>query len=102
MYFPSLEEFREKAKEGNLIPVYKEIMADMETPVTAFLKIDTGNYSFLLESVERGEKWARYSFLGSNPSIDVYITEVKKPPQSVALTRALWDDIEESELKKLL
>lgn len=69
MYFPSLEEFREKAKEGNLIPLYREIMADMETPVTAFLKIDTGNYSFLLESVEGGEKWARYSFLGSNPSI---------------------------------
>lgn len=69
MYFPSLEEFREKAKEGNLIPVYKEIMADMETPVTAFLKIDTGKHSFLLESVEGGEKWGRYSFLGSNPSI---------------------------------
>ena len=71
MYFPSLEEFREKAKEGNLIPVYKEIMADMETPVTAFLKIDTGKHSFLLESVEGGEKWGRYSFLGSNPSIIV-------------------------------
>lgn len=69
MYFPSLEEFREKAKEGNLIPVYKEIMADTETPVTAFLKIDTGRYSFLLESVEGGEKWGRYSILGSNPSI---------------------------------
>src|SRR3989304_2260596 len=69
MYFPSLEEFREKAKEGNLIPVYREIMADMETPVTAFLKIDTGKHSFLLERVEGGEKWGRYSFLGSNPSI---------------------------------
>ncbi|MEK6725401.1 MAG: anthranilate synthase component I [Deltaproteobacteria bacterium] len=69
MYFPNLEEFREKAKEGNLIPVYREIMADMETPVTAFLKIDTGKHSFLLESVEGGEKWGRYSFLGSNPSI---------------------------------
>lgn len=69
MYFPSLEEFREKAKEGNLIPVYKEIMADMETPVAAFLKIDTGRYSFLLESVEGGEKWGRYSILASNPSI---------------------------------
>ncbi|MBF8250786.1 MAG: trpE, partial [Deltaproteobacteria bacterium] len=68
MYFPSLEQFREKAKDGNLIPVYREIMADMETPVTAFLKIDTGKHSFLLESVEGGEKWGRYSFLGSNPS----------------------------------
>lgn len=69
MFFPSLEDFKEKAREGNLIPVYKEILADMETPVSAFLKIDDGKYSYLLESVVGGEKWARYSFLGSNPSV---------------------------------
>lgn len=69
MFYPSLEDFKEKAKEGNLIPVYKEILADMETPVSAFLKIDNGQYSYLLESVVGGEKWARYSFLGSRPSV---------------------------------
>lgn len=69
MYTPSFEEFKIKAEQGNLIPVYRELMADMETPVSAFLKIRDGKYSFLLESVEGGEKWARYSFLGSNPSI---------------------------------
>jgi anthranilate synthase component 1 len=69
MYYPSYEVFKEKAKEGNLIPVYREILADLETPVSAFLKIDEGEYSYLLESVEGGEKWARYCFLGSNPSI---------------------------------
>ncbi|MBI5199178.1 MAG: chorismate-binding protein, partial [Nitrospirae bacterium] len=69
MFFPRLEDFKEKAREGNLIPVYKEILADMETPVSAFLKIDNGQYSYLLESVVGGEKWARYSFLGSNPSV---------------------------------
>jgi len=69
MFYPSLEEFREKVKEGNLIPVYKEILADMETPVSAFIKIDDGQYSYLLESVVGGEKWARYSFLGSSPSV---------------------------------
>src|SRR5512141_1436103 len=69
MFRPSLDEFKQKAKKGNLIPVYKEILADMETPVSAFRKIDDGRYSFLLESVEGGEKWARYSFLGSKPSI---------------------------------
>jgi anthranilate synthase component 1 len=71
MFQPSLEEFKQKAKSGNLIPVYREILADMETPVSAFLKIDDGRYSFLLESMEGGEKWARYSFLGSRPSVIV-------------------------------
>jgi anthranilate synthase component 1 len=71
MFRPSLEEFKQKAKKGNLIPVYREILADMETPVSAFLKIDDKRHSFLLESVEGGEKWARYSFLGSRPSIVV-------------------------------
>lgn len=69
MYFPSLEEFRKKAARGNLVPVYKEILADMETPVSALRKIDNGKYAFLLESVEGGENIAQYSFLGSNPSI---------------------------------
>ncbi len=57
------------AEKGNLIPVYREIMADLETPVSAFLKIDSGDYSYLLESVEGGEKWGRYCFLGSQPSV---------------------------------
>lgn len=69
MFYPSLEDFKEKAREGNLIPVYKEVLGDLETPVSAFLKIDNGRYSYLLESVVGGEKWARYSFLGSSPSV---------------------------------
>ncbi len=68
-YHPSREEFVEKARKGNLIPVYREILADLETPVSAFLKIQDGPYGYLLESVEGGEKWARYSFLGSRPSL---------------------------------
>lgn len=71
MFRPSLDEFRQKAKKGNLIPVYREILADRETPVSAFQKIDDGRNSFFLESMEGGEKWARYSFLGSRPSIIV-------------------------------
>jgi len=71
MFRPTLEEFKQKAKQGNLIPVYREILADMDTPVSAFQKIDDGRNSFLLESVEGGEKWGRYSFLGSRPSVVV-------------------------------
>jgi len=68
-YFPSLEEFRNKATQGNLIPVYSEILADMETPVSAFKKIGKNKCSFLLESMEGGEKWARYSFIGLDPAM---------------------------------
>ena len=69
MYYPTLEEFQEKAKLGNTIPVYRPILADMETPVSAFYKLMPDNYAFLLESVEGGENVARYSFLGSQPSV---------------------------------
>lgn len=68
MYFPTESQFCQLAEQGNLIPVYREILADMETPVSAFCKIDDGSTSFLLESIEGGEKWARYSFLGSGPA----------------------------------
>ncbi len=71
MFYPDFKEFKRLSAEGNLIPVYKEILADMDTPVTAFRKLDDGRYSFLLESVEGGEKWARYSFIGSRPSVVV-------------------------------
>lgn len=68
-YQPSLEEFLGLANKHNLIPVYKEINADLDTPVSAYLKFKRGDYSFLLESVEGQEKVARYSFLGNNPHL---------------------------------
>src|SRR3990170_405548 len=67
MYQPSLTEFKRLAERGNLVPVYREIVADMETPVSAFLKVSRGGYSYLLESVEGGERLARYSFIGTEP-----------------------------------
>ena len=68
MTAPTRDEFIERAAHGNLIPVWREVLADMETPVSAYRKIagDRPN-SFLLESVEGGERLARYSFLGSDP-----------------------------------
>jgi anthranilate synthase component 1 len=68
MYKPTLEEAKKLKSQGNLLPVYREINADLETPVSAYLKIARGNYSFLLESVEGGERLARYSFLGTEPT----------------------------------
>jgi len=69
MYYPSLKEFLKLSNKGDVIPVYKEINADLDTPVSAFLKISKDDYAFLLESVEGQENVARYSFLGSRPSL---------------------------------
>ncbi len=69
MYYPKLEEVKSLKKHGNLVPVYREFKADLETPVSAYLKIAHGKYSFLLESVEGGERLARYSFLGTEPAL---------------------------------
>ena len=73
MTTPSKEDFKKYAEHGNLIPVSREVLADTETPVSAYWKIaydNSGNplpYSFLLESVEGGENIGRYSFLGAEP-----------------------------------
>ncbi|MDH4292113.1 MAG: anthranilate synthase component I, partial [Dehalococcoidia bacterium] len=67
MYYPTLEEAHRLRQYGNLVPVCRDIQADLETPVSAYLKIARGNYSFLLESVEGGERLARYSFIGTEP-----------------------------------
>jgi anthranilate synthase component I len=69
MIVPSLAEFRSLAKSGKLVPVYRELFADQDTPVSAFRKVDDGSYAFLLESVEGGEKWGRFSLLGCRPSL---------------------------------
>jgi len=67
MYYPALAEVKHYQGSYNLVPIYREIVADLETPVSAFLKINRGGYSFLLESVEGGERLARYSFIGTEP-----------------------------------
>ncbi|MGA7160482.1 MAG: anthranilate synthase component I [Bacteroidota bacterium] len=64
----TFEEFKTLSRGGNIIPIYEELMADTETPVSVYLKVkDESPYSFLLESVEGGEKVGRYTFLGYNP-----------------------------------
>ena len=64
----SFEEFKTLATQGTFVPVCKEILADLLTPVSAFLKVaEHSDYAFLLESVEGGEQVARYSFLGKDP-----------------------------------
>jgi anthranilate synthase component 1 len=64
---PSLSEFKRLARQGNLIPFYREFLADTETPVSAYLKIRDKTFSYLLESAEGGKRWGRYSFIGYKP-----------------------------------
>lgn len=68
MYYPTKQEFIKYAKKGNLIPVYREIIGDMETPVAMFKRLNGDSPGYLLESVEGGEHLGRYSFLGVGPS----------------------------------
>lgn len=67
MYSPTLEEFQKLAAQGNLVPVARRLLADFETPLSAYRKIRGQGESFLLESVEGGEHLGRYSFVGCNP-----------------------------------
>jgi len=71
VYYPNFEEFKKLAKNFNLIPVYRELIADVETPVSAFQKLGKSDYAFLFESAEKGERFGRYSFLGCNPHLTV-------------------------------
>src|SRR6476620_12274924 len=68
----TFEEFAEQAGYGNVVPVVRSVLADLHTPVGAFMRIAGDSpYSFLLESVEGGERIARYSFLGAEPEMIV-------------------------------
>lgn len=106
MIFPLETQFLELSRKGNLISVYREIFADVETPVSAYLKLLAAAPeadAFLLESVERGERFGRYSFVGANPEIifqqrgrEVSLTEESKT------TRYETDADPLHELKKIM
>ncbi len=74
MHHPTLEEVRQLAPQGNLIPIYRVLPADLETPVSVYLKLRrAGHPSFLLESVEKGEQMGRYSFIGVDPPLSLSV-----------------------------
>jgi anthranilate synthase component I len=67
MIRPTFKEFCRFAEQGNLIPIYHELLMDLETPLSFFKRLERDQYCFLFESVEGSERWARYSFLGTRP-----------------------------------
>ncbi len=91
---PTLDEFRKLAKSYTVVPVWTEVLADLETPVAAFAKLVGDGDGFLLESVEHGERWSRFSFVGRNPRAtltlrDGSITTVGDVPDSVPLDKGM-------------
>jgi len=93
-YRPSCEEFERLASEYPVVPVWREVVADLETPVSAFLKLASGpaggRHAFLLESVEGGERWGRYSFVGVDPFLvmtcrDGTVSWEGEPPAAAAM-----------------
>lgn len=90
MYSLTLEEVKKMQAKGAGVPVYKEIVADLETPVSVFLKINRDGNSFLLESVEGGKSLARYSFIGTDP-YKIISTSGKEKTDPLPLIQAELD-----------
>jgi anthranilate synthase component 1 len=97
--WPERDAFRRLARGAALVPVCRQILADLETPVSAFLKIHRGRYGFLLESVQGGERWGRYSFLGTEPSLvltaDAGRVRIARPDGDVLEERPAADPLRE-------
>ncbi len=96
---PSREEFHALAAEHTVVPVWTELLADLETPVAAYVKLVGDGSGFLLESVEHGERWARYSFVGRDPVAtlvlrDGHITVDGPVPDSVPRDRGMLAALE--------
>jgi anthranilate synthase component 1 len=97
---PSRDEFRTLAREHTVVPVWTEVLADLETPVAAYAKLVGAGSGFLLESVEHGERWSRYSFVGRDPVAtlelrDGLITTFGNVPASVPLDRGMLAALDE-------
>jgi anthranilate synthase component 1 len=102
--WPERDAFRRLAETTTLVPVCRQILADLETPVSAFLKMHRGRYGFLLESVQGGERWGRYSFLGTEPATVLSVhgerVRIETPSSGAVEERRTSDPL--GELKALL
>ena len=97
---PSREEFRALAARYTVVPVWVEALSDLETPVAAFAKLVGNDPGFLLESVEHGERWSRFSFVGRRPRATLEargssVTVTGEVPSSVRLDRGMLAAIED-------
>lgn len=97
--FPTRDEFRSLAQQHTVVPVWTEMLADLETPVAAYMKLVGAKPGFLLESVEHGERWSRFSFVGHDPLATLSlqngrITPTGIVPVGVSLDRGILSAME--------
>ena len=97
--FPTREEFHTLAKQNTVVPVWSEVLADTETPVSAYIKLVGDRPGFLLESVEHGERWSRFSFVGRDPVATLVlrngiITTTGEVPNTMPLDKGILVAIE--------
>mgnify|MGYP006189909763 CR=1 FL=1 len=86
---PTREEFVRLAADHGVVPVWREVLADLETPLSVYTKLSGEGPTFLLESAEHGERWGRYSFVGTDPFLvlrgrDGEVTWEGTPPPEAA------------------
>lgn len=104
---PDRSRFLELAQEGNLVPVWTEVLADLETPVSAYARVreilraeDKASHTYLLESVEGGEKIGRYSFIGGKPRAVIRAYGSRTEIESSGKENIVWEDIDPLEAVK--
>jgi anthranilate synthase component 1 len=108
MFYPSFDEFVKLARDASVVPVYRQLTGDTLTPVSAFCKIQEGEWAFLFESVIGGERVGRYSFLGSGPFFRFQAFDRRVQIQEDGLTAdgrsrpARWDELEHPDPLRLL
>lgn len=88
---PTFSEFKNLATQGNLIALYRELIADTETPISAFLRVKGGSYSYLLESADPDKRWGRYSFIGYKPFLLAFLRNGKLEVEQAGKSRKVED-----------
>src|ERR1700687_1359401 len=101
-YRPSLDEYLELARRHNLVPIYRQLIGDTLTPVSAFCKIQEGDWAFLFESVVGGERLGRYSFLGAGPFLRFQAWRSQVQTQEVTGQRPSTQEVDHGDPLKLL
>jgi len=101
MIYPDLNQYLKLAQDYDLIPLYKEVLADTETPVSVLQRFADGRNAFLLESMEGGETWGRYSFVGVDPEMFLEVDHSRGRTGQLEALRGVYHNIKVAEIAGL-